>query len=406
MKTKLFKTVILFSTALMLFACGSKTEQKSKFVLAGTLEDVQEANLIFRGSSKADTIKVTNGTFTITGDYPTTRRVSLIFTNDTVRKYLQFFVENTTMTLTGKATELEKAVIKGSKVQDDYSIYTAMMMPLQEKYQSQMNEFFKLGAHITDEQREEMKKISSKYVANGNKIIDLYIKENPSSYYAAEISVSKIRGKSAKESEAILNALPEEMQSNILVIEARKKIETMKTVEVGIDEAMKDASNVTYKVDNKFNGSALTSVKYMGLLSNNNICALTTSGDIITFDANGKTVSKFTPSIDGKASSIAIDEKDQVYILSSIMKEVTQKVRGKVHTKMVADGVKCTITSTKGDVISTFNLADVKIATGARVIDNHLIVADYKSARIAMFNATTGEAGPIIEKNASLLWNS
>jgi len=64
---------------------------------------------------------------------------------------------------------------------------------------------------------------------------------------------------------------------------------------------------------------------------------------------------------------------------------------------MLAVGVEGNVLNEKGEHISKYRLARLKTATGARVVDNHLIVSDFQNKRIAMFDSKTGKAGSIIK---------
>ena len=59
--------------------------------------------------------------------------------------------------------------------------------------------------------------------------------------------------------------------------------------------------------------------------------------------------------------------------------------------------VECIVLDETGKEKAKYELKDVITVSGARVIDNNLVVADCRGSRLAMFNKTTGEAGLVMK---------
>jgi hypothetical protein len=64
---------------------------------------------------------------------------------------------------------------------------------------------------------------------------------------------------------------------------------------------------------------------------------------------------------------------------------------------MMPKAVECVVLDGNGKEMKKYMLNDVITATGARVVDNNLVVADYRNAKLAMFNKETGAAGAVMK---------
>jgi hypothetical protein len=380
------------------FACNEAKVDKTTFVLNGTLEGITDGKAFLmtrseEGSSQ-DTAIIKEGKFIFKGDFASPRQA--YFQIEGTRAFAMIYVENAVMTLKGDVKDFRKASVTGSKAQDELSVFEKQHTLISEKYKDVIAEYYKSG--VSDDRKVELEKKLGERKNSLETLSTKFIKENPTAHHSAVLVSQQLSGKSAIEAEKALNALAPELQKNSMIVKLKAKFAKMKEVEKGVGEMMANASNVSYKVDAKYKGESLKDIIYLAAFTNNNICALQKDGTVQIIDPKGNVKSSFKPALKGAPASIAVDKLNQIYVLSTLKKEVTKKVRGRAHTRMVPVGVACVICNEKGETINQYDLPSLKTATGARISDDVLLVADYSKKRIAMFDSKTGKAGASIEE--------
>lgn len=391
MKTNLSLWALSILMIAFLFACSTTKEEKPKFVLNGTIEGLTEGKIVLRiysEGAKQDTATIKDGKFNFEANLESPTQAYLMIEEH--QAYCMFYAENATMEFVGNIKDFRNAKITGGKAQDDLQKFNDMQKELNEEYMKLSEQYRQ--PNLTKEQEAKFYALADSINKIRTALSEQYIKENPQSYHAAVLATRKLHGKSAVEMEKAISELAPEMQKNPLVIKMLKKAAEMKDVEVGLDKIMANASNVTYKVDSKFEGEEFKDIVYLGLFSNNNICALNKDGSVQILDTEGKELSSFKPELEGSASSIALDE-NSIYVMSTKYETQVKKIRGKDRKINVPVAVNCNVFDYKGVVKKNFLLEGLITATGARVVDNNLIVSDCRKAKIAMFNKETGKAG-------------
>lgn len=399
----------------VLFSCNNKTEKKetAKFELNGTLEGIQKGNVILAIKTEKltlrDTVKIVDGKFTITGDFPTPVMADLIL-DDGIHHddfltwpHKMILVENVKMELKGNATQFHHSTITGSKNQDDYEIYLKDANKIVDKYIPQFKELHK-NAPKEGATKEELAKaqqeffaVYHKQLAEKRELRKAFVRDYPKAYYAGCIVESYTYGKSGEQIMAMLDTLSPDLRKQPKVMGIEKKVKEMMAVELGIEKIMDGASNVSYKVDKSYAGEKHQGIVYLAAFANNNICALLHDGSVQILDPAGKELKKFKPELAGSASSVSVDAEGKIYVMSTLMKEKKMKVRGKVMVHQVHNGVECHVFNTDGKEELKYKLKDMTSATGTRVVDNNLMVADFSNKKISMFNKKTGEPVTTIE---------
>jgi len=392
---KLTLTFLLILTAF--FACNKAKETKSPFVLSGTLEGISDGKIMLSSYSehgpKQDSAIIKEGKFVIKGDYPLPTKAYLQVAE--TRAFSMIYVENTKMTLTGNVNDFQNAIIRGSKAQDEFEIYKGLMKDVDEKSRKIMEEFYKPG--IKDARKLELEKQLEELNVKKEAVNLKYIKENPTAHHTAVLVSQQVSGKSAKETQRIIKGMAPEIQKNPSIVKLLADVAKKSVLEVGIDELMAKVKNVSYKVDEKFQGKDLKDVIYLGLMSNNDVCALKKDGAVEIVTPSGKLASSFKPVLNGQASSLAIDTNDDIYVMCGIMEKVVKKVRGRSIERMMPKGVECTVFNAKGEKKTQFKCEGLLTATGARIVENNLVIADYRGAKLVMFDKTNGKVGPTMD---------
>lgn len=147
----------------------------------------------------------------------------------------------------------------------------------------------------------------------------------------------------------------------------------------------------TYKVDNSFSGTALTNVVYLATMSDNSLCGLKSDGTVVLVQADGTVSKEFkTPLADGKV--IAVDDKDNIYVLGS-----DPDAKSAVSARAPRP-VKCVRMDKNGKVQHEMVIADLSRPSGMKVHKGQLYVADPGKRGINIIDAKTGQLIKNVDK--------
>ncbi len=403
MKTKFCSRFAAFILVVSTMTACNNNDSGNSFTLSGSLDGISEGKAILisveNRETPADTAIIENGKFVFTGNIPEPSQYYIAIAGK--RNMKIFYAENCEMTFSGHADSLNKAIIGGGKTEADSKILAKSLSDLAEslKINDLRKELYpaKDAQPLTKEREAEIISVMDKYTEESNKLTLDFIKENPKSYYSAILVNQLCSGKSAVEIDGLISLLDPKLASSPRIMKIKEKVDQMKKTEVGIDSFIKDAHDLTYTVDNNFAGKQHKNVVYLSVLSNNNVCALKSDGSVIVFDANGKKLNEFKTTIKGKASAIAVDKTDNIFVFGSLIGKKSVESRGRTIQVDTPIGIECLVYDTKGIQIKEIKLADLVSATGARVADNKILVADTRSKMIAIFDAQTGEKKSAIE---------
>jgi peroxiredoxin len=188
---------------------------------------------VVRGAMvNTDTAVVKGGTFKIKGGSVVYPEMVYLVTAD--KKYrLNFFLENSEITITGSLAYLNKAVVKGSKTQDDINSLTESLQPLILRYGAKNSELMaakKSGDTAkADQLTGEIREINNE----ANRIQKDFIVSHPASFATPMILQSTASSLSAAELESVINSLDPEVAKSPIIIDLKSRLETLKKVEVG-----------------------------------------------------------------------------------------------------------------------------------------------------------------------------
>jgi hypothetical protein len=389
--------MLLLLAISILFACSTE-KPKTGFTLSGTIKGAKDGMLVeltsrTKSGEVRDTAIVNNEKFVIKGDYTNPTRCYLSTGTSAV-----LYVENKEMTLSAEMEgeyALKNIKVTGSKSHDEYEVYTELTKEVQTKYYKM---YFEMMDPKTSEERKKKLEKDIEEVNKKKEALDKqFIKENPAASHSAYLLVVKLQGKSAVEIEEIIKSQDPVIQKNPGIAELLAKASQKKGMEKSLDEFMAGVKDISYKVDEQFKGQNLKGITYLGMLSDNSVCALIKDGTVQLVNAKGKEVKSFTAKLNGPATSLAVDADDNIYVLCGVEEEVTKKSRGRVYKRMMPKAVECSVFDKDGNQKAHFKLEGVKTATGAKIADNYLVLADYTGSKLAMFDKTNGKAGPVID---------
>ncbi len=399
---KLLKNLFVAAVALITVTSCATKEEKGWTVNA-TINGIESDSVVVYASNDIKNptkLLLANGKFTAKGKVTSVEPISITIHLKKTNVRFGFYVESGVTTYLGDISFRETQGRDG-KI-NKYAMVTKKSLEgsIVNKHQEETNKFiqeqrqkaYNLSRNLTGEKvsQEERATISQNAFNEANKKIEEYrlnfIKNNPNAYYSGIIicdMAPSLNAADIKELIAILNP----NLKNSKLDKLKKKLEESKDVK--ISEAI-SASNVSYKVDASYDGSSYKEAKYLGSLSNGNLVALNNDKTITIIDANGKKVKSFVASKTSVPSTMGIDEKDNIFVLIPEEKEEEQNYRGKKRMVKKIVSYDCVILDTNGKTVKSYKLDGIKHATGARVANNKLMIADMGGRNIGIYNAETG----------------
>jgi hypothetical protein len=388
--TKILAAVLLIATVT---GCKQKT---GTFKLTGKLQGITEGKIILSGTKEnefSDTAIIKNGEFVFTGDIPEPAEYKLEIPGKEFPTY--FYAENAEITLTGNADTLYNAVVAGGSINEDEKKYNAGLIVLSKKNREKYK-LDSLRKEFLVTKNENLKKIidtcSKKMLADYNQYQSDFIKQNPASYYSAILIERMSNGMSAKEIEQNLKLLDPKIYDFSVVENIRTMIENLKTTDIKVDAFTSNATDSDFAVDKSFAGKDFKDMVYLASFQNDNICALRKDGVISMIDPKGGKISEFKSKLKATPTAIAIDQSNgNIYVLGTIIETKEKKIRGKMYKIDEPLGVECLVYDNKGTELRSLKLDDLKTATGAKVINKKLLVADFKSRKVEICNLETGK---------------
>ncbi len=393
---KKMKNLFMFLAICVVFVACNNAKEETGYTVKGTIEGLSNETLIVKKSYKDENgkeVALKDGTFEFSGEKVNEPIMLFIDVKDKHLSFI-FYVDNGEITFKGEVLErdyngrkishISTLEVKGCEVNDH------------EKFLNEaMEEIYGDFSAIRELPEKERDEILAKRKEEVEKMQMDFIKDHPKAYYSAKLIRGMIHGEDAETCRKYLNMLDPSMDNSI-IREIRKYVTTHEKTDVKIQDVIK-AKNVAYKVDNSFKAEDYKQITYLAVLSNNNICALDKEGNVKLISTTGKRIKTFKPELPSVPTTLALDEKDQIYLMYPIQENIKQKVRGRTIERMETKSYECAIFNTKGEKLKIYPLAGMEAATGARIINDKLLVADYKNRVISVFNKENGTKETDIE---------
>jgi|GEM_PF-1281736 len=392
MNTKLTLSLLLITLSGIMISCQqSAKKQEAGFTLNGTIKGLTTGKVVLSDhiNKRQDTVDIVDGKFQFTGNYPEPKMVGLEIIHPGFY-HMSVFAENTSFTLTGDVKHPMDVKVTGGKAQADMNLSRQWNENLAEKMG--LNKFYdEAGSgNLTEEKRKQLQDLQQQYREAQKDLQLKFVKQFPESHYSLSLVRGMCHGIKVEKMEELLSYLSPTLADAVTYKELKIKIEGMKNSDIGLKDFIKNASNVSYKIEKSFAGKDYTGVVYLAKLNNDHVCALKKDGTVLTIDAEGKQVSQFKAEMKGYASAIATDATDNIYVLEVQEKMEKKKIRGRMVQIPTPVGVVCTVYSKEGKQVRHFNCAENITAAGAKVIDGKLIVSDCKKGKIAFYDVNNG----------------
>ncbi len=392
---RLINKLIASFAIVLLVACGAEKEKVTGWVLNGTLNGFTDGEIgIVKtfNDQNIEYVPIVGGKFTMKGDKlaePKGLNLQVKGSGAGVKVY----VDNGTTTLVADYIKGERKNFRGEM--EEYA-----EIEMKNIDGTIVNQHHIAHRKYSDEQyakldRSDMSKVADDaYIKQLNEIHNIltnyrldFIKKNPNAYYSGELVCNDLSGKKDKaEIQTYIDMLGSELNhSGIKALQ--KRLTDIKDVDVS---QVISASNVAYQVDGSYDGSAFKNAKYLAILSNNNLVTLNNDKSISIIDANGKKIKSFIASTTTVPSTMAVDEKDNIYVLVPVEDMVEVSFRGKKSQQKRIVSYNCDIFDVNGKKLRTLKIDGIDEATGARVANNKIMIADMGGRNIAIINSETG----------------
>ena len=240
---------MLFAVALLASVVACTSPKHDGYIVKGNIAGITEGQAVIinntgQGPVVSDTAEIKNGKFEFRGKVVTPEIFILIIGSS----QMPFFLDNSTITITGDIESLDKAEVKGSKVGEAISAINDKKRALQDAFneRTHINELLTeyRQMNTTAERRQEIEELYEALrpeievlYKEFDKIDSIYITENPSSPYTVMLVYQKdMEGNISidKLSEMLNIMLAEpELADNRFVVEMAKNMAIRKGVEVG-----------------------------------------------------------------------------------------------------------------------------------------------------------------------------
>jgi peroxiredoxin len=226
------KKVLFFIAAVALFACS---RQEKGFEITVNLEGAEGQILLEkRGASQwipVDTADILDGTAVLKGEVVVPEDHYLSVMGQRAKTIL--FVENTEMTVSGNAENLEQITVTGSKTHDEYNQVNNRIQEIGEEYMALYQQARESAAAGNEEQATQlMQQVEVLYESTNTMQAD-FVRNNPGSY-AAPYFLSRVQyGMEVEELDKLVSALDPKLNEVPSIVALKERIEKLKTVAVG-----------------------------------------------------------------------------------------------------------------------------------------------------------------------------
>lgn len=226
------KTVILFLVLVVAASCA----REPKFRIDGTIEGIEDALMVLQkripgGYEVIDSVELENGAFEMTGviDYP--QMVNLAIKGK--RGGLNFYLENSDITIHGHADSLHLASVSGSQTQAEFDTYKAALDESNIEMSKIYDRYREARMAGDDALASELENELEALDATQTEIKKNFVISNPSSYVAPVVLNELSYGLEADEMEALIGKLDTSLNNVQLVVNMKERVVQLKSVSVG-----------------------------------------------------------------------------------------------------------------------------------------------------------------------------
>jgi peroxiredoxin len=219
---------------ILLFSCTSKNNQV--YTINGKIQGLADGRAFLETRQggmmvKVDSAGVTNGTFSFKGRVETPARYYVVF--DKIHAYFPLFVENSDITISGRADSLRQLSITGSKAEDDYQAYLTAATP----FEKELTRLYHLYDSLSRNGNETAVKQLEEPIDSTEKaqleFLKQYIMDHRSSIVAPYLASSNSYMFDLDVLEPMVNAFAPSLAGSDYVKELKERVVILKRVAVG-----------------------------------------------------------------------------------------------------------------------------------------------------------------------------
>lgn len=230
------KNFIVLAAFSLLFACTPKAPMAG-YKIIGNIQGLKTDKVyLFRFVDKKwtpkDTATVQEGVFNFTGNVELPEMCRIVINEE--QPYIQFFLENSEITINANIDSLRNFKVAGSKTQDEYLVY----LGTEEKYRAVEDSLSKLW-HIADSTKnnKEKNRLDSAYEANWqSQLADVktFMSKHKASVVAPYLAMTRLMGNSeVSELDSLTNQLDTTLRKSLYTQILNETIALLKKVEIG-----------------------------------------------------------------------------------------------------------------------------------------------------------------------------
>ncbi len=254
------KLSYLLAVAFLMAACSSEPH----YVIKGKIEGSDTITFYLQKRESGKMISIDSaisdkGNFTMKGgkvDFPQ----MMYLLAGTTRKRAQFFIENSEMTITGTLDSLFKAIVTGSKTEDEYQSFILSNKPLSSRYSIAYTEYQSANRAGDTAKTAEIEKQLDALQKEMTNLQKTFVKSNPASYVTPTMLSSMAYEMEPNEIEAAINELDTAVAATPLMKSLKERVQVMKAVAVGQkapDFTMNDVDGNPVALSSKFGAKLL-----------------------------------------------------------------------------------------------------------------------------------------------------
>lgn len=254
---------LVFVLGLVLFACSQPSGFKINVELEGAEGQIVLEESVAGEWNPVDTADVVDGVAILSGEvvYPGAYYLSVAGQ----RAKTLVFVENTKMSVSGKVDSLNSVNVTGSATHSEYESVNAKIKDISTKYMALYQDSRAANAAgDTTKAKELMEQVNEMYESVG-KMQEDFVANNPASYVSPYFLSRTQHGKEVGELETIIGKLDPKLDEVQVLIDIKKRVSKLKTVEVGHltpDFTQNDTDGTPVKFSDIYSKNELTLIDF------------------------------------------------------------------------------------------------------------------------------------------------
>jgi len=223
------KIFLLLISCVVLFSCT----QDASYTINGTIDGAtdEKVTLQLRGSEPIDSVNMVDGKFTLTGTVESPEMFYLMIEGK--RGSLNFFLENSEITIDAHADTLRTGTVTGSETQDEFKAYNDGLAEInserRELYTKYREAMDAEDEALVEELQEKMQAISDKQTNYQDK----FIEEGTTSIIASYLLNNMSYRLSAVELEEAINKFDASLDGTKYITALKDRLEIVKKVAIG-----------------------------------------------------------------------------------------------------------------------------------------------------------------------------